>query len=134
MSRDRRFIVKSQIAVPAEELFAWHERPGAFERLMPPWDEVELVERSSGLAVGARTVVRIPMGPVKKTWVAEHTAYEKGRMFRDEQKSGPFAKWIHTHQMIPHHVGGSILQTRSTTDSRWARSASSLAQAPRARS
>ena len=83
--------------MPWDELFAWHERPGAFERLTPPWDEVELVERSGGIAVGARTVIRVPMGPMKRTWVAHHTAYEKGRLFRDEQVEGPFAKWIHTH-------------------------------------
>jgi hypothetical protein len=30
-----------RVPVPASELFAWHERPGAFERLAPPWQRVD---------------------------------------------------------------------------------------------
>ncbi|MFL5321355.1 MAG: TIGR01777 family oxidoreductase [Myxococcaceae bacterium] len=105
MPRTERFVVRSRIAAPAEEVFAWHERDGAFQRLSPPWDPVEVLERSGGLDVGARTAIRIKVGPVHKTWIAEHTAYEKGRMFRDEQRSGPFAKWIHTHRFVPEADG-----------------------------
>ena len=31
-------------------------------------------------------------------WVALHTAYERDRLFVDEQIQGPFAKWIHRHE------------------------------------
>jgi ligand-binding SRPBCC domain-containing protein len=31
-------------------------------------------------------------------WVALHTAYEKDRLFVDEQIRGPFAKWVHRHE------------------------------------
>lgn len=95
--------------VPADALFAWHARPGAFERLNPPFAPAEIESRSGGLDVGARTVVRIPVGPTKQRWVAEHTAYEPGRMFRDEQVSGPFSKWIHTHRFEPRADGTSEL-------------------------
>ena len=30
--------------VSAEEVFTWHERPGAFERLTPPWEKVKVLE------------------------------------------------------------------------------------------
>ena len=32
-----RFTRRIGIARPAAEVFAWHEQPGAFERLQPPW-------------------------------------------------------------------------------------------------
>ncbi|PZR16793.1 MAG: TIGR01777 family protein [Archangium gephyra] len=95
------FEKRSVMPVPADELFAWHAREGAFERLNPPFAPAEIEERSGGLEVGARTVVKIPVGPTKQRWVAEHTAFEPGRMFRDEQTSGPFAKWVHTHRFEP---------------------------------
>jgi uncharacterized protein (TIGR01777 family) len=41
--------------------------------------------------------------------VAEHTAFEQGRMFRDEQREGPFAKWVHTHRFEPQPDGTSVL-------------------------
>lgn len=103
------FEKRTVMPVSAEELFAWHAREGAFERLNPPFAPVEIEERSGGLEVGARTVIRLPVGPVKQRWVAEHTAYEPGRMFRDEQTSGPFAKWVHTHRFEPRDDGTSEL-------------------------
>ena len=44
-------IVERTSTLPAsvEEVFAWHERPGAFERLTPPWERVIVIERSGGI-------------------------------------------------------------------------------------
>ncbi|MEW5740576.1 MAG: TIGR01777 family oxidoreductase [Myxococcota bacterium] len=95
--------------VSAAALYAWHARPGAFERLNPPFDPVELEDRTGGLEVGARTVLRMKVGPVTQRWVAEHTACEPGRMFRDEQREGPFKKWIHTHRFEAKPDGTSEL-------------------------
>lgn len=94
--------------VSADELCAWHGREGAFERLNPPFAPVRVEERSGGLEAGARTVVS-GVGPLGSRWVAQHTAYEPGRMFRDEQVSGPFKKWIHTHRFEPKSEGTSEL-------------------------
>ncbi len=91
---------RTLMPVSADELCAWHARPGAFERLNPPFQPVTVEERTGGLEVGARTVIS-GVGPLGSRWVAEHTAYEPGRMFRDEQTSGPFAKWVHTHRFEP---------------------------------
>ena len=86
--------------VSADELCAWHGRPGAFERLNPDFAPVTVEERTGGLEVGARTAIS-GVGPLGQRWVAQHTAYEAGRMFRDEQVSGPFKKWVHTHRFEP---------------------------------
>lgn len=103
---------RAVMPVTADEVFAWHARPGAFERLNPSFDPVEVEERTGGLEVGARTVIRLPVGPIKQRWVAEHTAYEPGRMFRDEQREGPFAKWVHTHLFEPRADGTCELVDR----------------------
>ncbi len=92
---------RTLMPVPAEEVYAWHARPGAFERLNPPFDPVHVIARTGGLEVGARTVVQMPFGPISERWVAEHIACEPGRMFRDQQRTGPFAKWVHTHRFEP---------------------------------
>ena len=91
----------STLPAPAEEAFAWHERPGAFERLTPPWDRVEVVERSGGIRDGAHTVARIGVGPLRFRWVARHRDYEAGRRFVDEQVEGPFSHWLHEHRFEP---------------------------------
>jgi uncharacterized protein (TIGR01777 family) len=97
----RVFRKRSVLPATADEVFAWHARPGAFERLNPPYDPVVVEERTGGLEVGARTVVRMRLGPIEQRFVAEHTAYEPGRMFRDEQRHGPFKRWVHTHRFVP---------------------------------
>lgn len=94
-----RFELASRVRAPRADVFAWHERPGALARLTPPWERVELLERTGeGLRPGARAVLRIGKGPLSVRWTAEHDRYEAGTMFRDRQVSGPFAHWVHTHR------------------------------------
>lgn len=91
----------SRLPAPADEVYAWHERPGALERLLPPWERVQVVERHGGLEEGARTVLRVGVGPASVRWVAVHRDPEPGRQFVDEQESGPFSHWVHTHRLEP---------------------------------
>jgi ligand-binding SRPBCC domain-containing protein len=42
----QQFSQRTCLEVPANEVFRWHARPGALERLTPPWEPVEVVERS----------------------------------------------------------------------------------------
>ena len=94
--------MRSRLEVPAAAAFAWHTRPGAFERLSPAWDRVRVVERSgTGVEDGARLVLEIRKGPARQRWVAVHSGYEPGRRFVDTQESGPFAAWQHTHTVEP---------------------------------
>jgi uncharacterized protein (TIGR01777 family) len=91
----------STLPASAEEAFAWHERPGAFERLTPPWERVEVVERTGGVEDGARATLRVHTGPVPLRWVAVHRDYIQGRRFVDEQVEGPFSHWTHQHLFEP---------------------------------
>jgi uncharacterized protein (TIGR01777 family) len=95
------FVQRSLMPVSAEDLFAWHTRPGAFERLVPPWVRVDLVQPTRSLANGDRAEVSIRIGPLRQRLIAEHHALPDGIGFRDVQIVGPFAKWEHTHRMTP---------------------------------
>lgn len=106
------FVRRSEIGVSASEAFRWHARPGALERLTPPWSPVAVEERHGGIEPGGRVVLRIPVGPFSVRWVAQHTDYVEGRLFRDVQVSGPFARWDHTHRFEPLGPGACILEDR----------------------
>jgi uncharacterized protein (TIGR01777 family) len=105
------FVVQRSTHMPqtAGEVYAWHARPGAFERLTPPWERVELVERSGGAEDGARTVVRIHAGPMALRWLAVHRDHVPGRRFVDEQVEGPFSHWVHTHEFVPERDGCRVI-------------------------
>ena len=78
-----RFVRRTRIPASAEDVFHWHARPGALERLTPPWEPVEVLERTGGIEDGARVVLGVGMGPLRLRWVSEHRDYEEGRQFRD---------------------------------------------------
>jgi uncharacterized protein (TIGR01777 family) len=101
-------VFESPMPAPAETLFAWHERPGAFERLAPPWERIEVLEREGGIRDGGRLVMTLRKGPFRLRWVAEHFGYEEGREFRDRQASGPFASWVHRHRCLPDGDGSRL--------------------------
>jgi uncharacterized protein (TIGR01777 family) len=90
----------SELDAPADAVFDWHARPGAFRRLTPPWVPVRL-ESFEGLREGDRAVLRIGPGPLALRWVAEHHDVVEGRQFCDRQVQGPFAHWDHTHRFEP---------------------------------
>lgn len=102
--------LRSELDVPVGELWAWHARPGAFERLAPPWERLRVVERQGGLEVGARTVVQVRVGGLAQRWVAEHTACEPERLFRDEARQGPFRRYVHEHRFEALPGGRSALE------------------------
>jgi hypothetical protein len=101
--RKEIFIKRSKINAPVREVFKWHSRPGAIERMSPPWDPLDIVYKSGGIEKGAKTIMKISAGPLplKIRWIAEHIEYKENRLFRDRQIKGPFAHWIHTHRFIP---------------------------------
>jgi uncharacterized protein len=104
------FVKRSRLAAPADEVFAWHARPGAFERLNPPWEAVEVVDRTGGIRDGDRVSLAVKVGPSRLRWLVEHRDYEEGRQFRDVQIVGPFAHWVHTHRIAADGPRASILE------------------------
>lgn len=97
----RQFTWSSEFAVPARELFDWHRSEEAFERLIPPWEPVEMVDRTGGIEdEGSEVVLEIsPVWPIQLQWVSRHQNYVDGEQFQDVQVRGPFAHWTHTHRV-----------------------------------
>jgi hypothetical protein len=95
------FLKRSLMPASADELLAWHARPGAFVRLMPPWQRVLVHRAARSLDNGDRAEFSICLGPLRRRWIAEHRALMDGIGFQDVQMSGPFARWEHSHRMIP---------------------------------
>ena len=107
-----RLIVErtTRVDSPVDEVWQWHIRPGAFERLTPPWERVRVLERSGGIENGARVVLEVRLGPVPFRWVAVHRDVVHGSRFVDVQESGPFARWMHEHDMTSDGAGGTMLR------------------------
>jgi len=86
------------IPCAAEELYRWHGRDGAFERLIPPWQSMDIVSRKGGIEKGANIHIRLKRLGISTDWVAQITDGLEGSFFVDSQLKGPFAEWIHRHE------------------------------------
>jgi ligand-binding SRPBCC domain-containing protein len=90
-------------------LFAWHVRPGAFERLAPPWEHLRVLSRHGGISDGSRLTMEIRRGLLKFRWEAVHRGFVDGVQFQDVQVAGPFKRWVHTHKVAPASEGRAEL-------------------------
>lgn len=108
---------RSVLPVPPTEAFAWHERPGAFQRLTPPWEDVSVVSADPGIRDGARVHLKVKKGPVTLDWHLRHTDYRAGEQFVDEQESGPFHSYRHVHRFLPgDRPGSTVMEDELTWD------------------
>ena len=101
---------RSHLPAPPERVWAWHRRPGAFERLVPPWERVEVIARDPrGIVDGAEVALRVQLGPLPLTWVARHEVPNPGQGFVDTQLRGPFAAFRHERRFEADGEGGCWL-------------------------
>lgn len=97
----------SIVDAPPDDVFAWHGRPGAIARLMPPWQPMGVISEAASLADG-RAVLGLPCG---LRWVADHQpdAYDPPEVFVDALgRAGPrslpatlLGSWRHEHRFEP---------------------------------
>lgn len=99
------FVRRTELPVTAAEAFAWHERPGAFARLSPPWQRVEVLRSEGGIRDGARVDLRTWTAGIAQTWRIEHRGYRAGEQFEDHLLSGPFSEYRHVHRFKPTEAG-----------------------------
>ena len=100
----------SSVDHPIDTVFAWHERPGAFQRLVPPWQGARLVEEAGSLANG-RAVIRLPGG---FRWVAQHRDFDPPHHFVDDLVSLPLP-WHHVHSFAEDGPGRTRVTDTVTT-------------------
>jgi len=108
------FNFKSRMPASVEQVFAWHERPGAFERLAPPWVRMEVAERTDGIENGARVKMHVTYGPVNTTWTVEHKDYIKNEQFCDFQVHGPLAWYEQLHRFVAESAHSSLIDDTIT--------------------
>jgi len=107
-----RIMHEAELPFPVEQAWDWHMRPGALERLMPPWEDARVVGREGGIGDGGTVHLRVRRGPVKVDFKVRHTAFEPGRLFTDEPYSGPMGSRVHRHEFEPRGGGACLIRDR----------------------
>jgi len=96
-----RFNKESFFSLPREAVFAFHERPDAFQLLTPPSHNIEVISTASTLKP-SDDVVRFIASFLflKFRFEMVHTDYEPPERFVDQQKKGLFSSWRHEHRFV----------------------------------
>ena len=95
---------------PQPLLWAWHDSPEAFVRIMPEWERLIPVQLG-GLENGQQTRFKMRLGPLRPTWVAEHFDVEDGHAFSDRMVKGPFGTWDHEHRFDADGTESKVVDT-----------------------
>jgi uncharacterized protein len=104
---------RTPVPTTPDALYAWHGSSGAFDRLSPPWRDVEVMSASGTIQPGDRKRLRLPLaGPLGITWELVHSDDVDAPGFVDTQVKGPFRTWRHEHRFRSDGHGEAILEDR----------------------
>jgi ligand-binding SRPBCC domain-containing protein len=88
---------------PVARVFDFLSVPANLIEVTPPEFSLRLVEAPERLHLGARIVLQTRSWGFSQRLVSEVTAFEPDHLLVDEQREGPFRKWIHAHllEVVP---------------------------------
>jgi ligand-binding SRPBCC domain-containing protein len=96
------------LACTPADVFAFLRAPANRLQLTSPEWPLELLDGPPVLEVGSRTTWRLRRYGVSQTLVFEVTASEPPSRLVEEQREGPFRRWVHAITCEPHAQGVSL--------------------------
>ncbi|NJD09458.1 MAG: SRPBCC family protein [Gemmatimonadetes bacterium] len=98
MPRVHRLERSQRIERPLEAVFAFFSNAANLEAITPRFLRFRILTPAPiEMRAGARIDYQLALFGVRLRWVTRITVWEPGRRFVDEQESGPYALWRHTH-------------------------------------
>jgi ligand-binding SRPBCC domain-containing protein len=104
------FTATAALACPVEELFEFFLHPAHLLLVSPPDWSLEIEEAPDRLQLGSRVVLRGRRWGVPQRIAGAVTVLEPPHLLTDEQREGPFRRWIHTHRFEPLPGGTRITE------------------------
>jgi len=114
MGRVHRLSRTQLVARPLPEVFAFFSDASNLEALTPSFLHFRiLTPMPFELQAGARLDYQLSLFGVPLRWRTRITEWQPGRRFVDEQESGPYELWRHTHEF---EARGSSTLMRDVVD------------------
>ncbi len=99
MGRLHRLSRTQWVEQPLEAVFAFFSDASNLEALTPPFLHFRiLTPMPIEMRAGAQLDYQLSLFGVPVRWRTRITDWQPGRRFVDEQESGPYALWRHTHE------------------------------------
>jgi ligand-binding SRPBCC domain-containing protein len=100
-----RFESELWLPRPRDEVFQFFSDAANLEALTPPWLNFKILTPAIVLRPGALIDYKLRLYGVPLRWQSEITRWQPPDLFVDEQRRGPYRKWVHTHSFSDERGG-----------------------------
>lgn len=110
MSLQMEYILERTQFVPVsiQDAFGFFSEAHNLEEITPDWLRFEVLRAPEKLAYGSLLAYRLELFRVPVHWLTRIATWQPPRSFADEQISGPYPLWEHTHRFSPVDGGTEI--------------------------
>jgi ligand-binding SRPBCC domain-containing protein len=91
-----------------EEVFAFFADAANLDALTPPWLHFHIVDPEIVIDRGVRIDYRLKIHGIPLRWQSEISTWEPPVRFVDEQRKGPYRRWVHTHTFAEERGGTRV--------------------------
>ena len=104
-------VQEQTIDKPIHEVFSFLSDARNLPLLIPDWIRFGIVTPGPVvMAPGTLIDYAIRLHGIPFAWQSEITVWEPLRRFVDEQRKGPYRRWIHTHTFEEVHAGQTLVR------------------------
>lgn len=93
---------------PLEEVFAFFANAANLEALTPPWLHFTILNPDIVITAGVRIDYRLTLYGIPLRWQSEISRWDPPSSFVDEQRKGPYRRWVHTHTFAAERGGTEV--------------------------
>lgn len=104
------FTYDTTLTCPVERVFEFLTHPRNLELVSDPDLHLRVVEAPEVLALGSQITVELRRWGIKQQITSEVTTFEMNHLMVDEQRAGPFRRWVHRHVVESLPEGGTRMR------------------------
>jgi len=93
---------------PRQEVFAFFADAANLEAITPPWLHFHVMNPALVIQQGVLIDYRLSLYGIPMRWQSEISRWDPPAVFVDEQRKGPYRRWVHTHTFADERGGTRI--------------------------